>query len=80
MSDDIVIEKGIPLPTAKKLSRLSMAYHAMEVGDSFHLKDAHSADDRRIVSIRVWGHRQSPVRRFTARQQVDGGMRVWRIA
>jgi len=51
----------------------------MEVGDSFYLAKAGSADERTIANLRAWGLNQKPRRQFMARQQPEGGVRVWRI-
>lgn len=74
-STQFKIEKGIPVP-AKGTGRASMyPWDDMEIGDSFFVKgkksSALSATTKRIAKTRGF--------KFTVRQ-LEGGVRVWRIA
>ena len=73
------IENGIPLPD-NKLNSTTRWLHKIEVGDSFLIQGAYSADSMIIKGIRSWGRRQNPPRAFVARQQIGGGVRVWRAS
>jgi hypothetical protein len=68
----VVIEKNVPIPThAFKKKGLSAMFRAMEVGDSFSIREDHRANLTTMakrVGIRV-----------TVRK-IDAGMcRVWRV-
>jgi hypothetical protein len=67
------IEKGIPVPTDAR--RAKWPWKDMDVGDSFLMPDAKQKNVQPMTSIA--GSRLN--RRFIARQ-VDGGVRVWRVA
>ena len=69
------IEKGIPVPKMTGAGRKNKyPFDAMEVGDSFFIKDGKVKTLSR--SCGTYGKRLE--RKFTSRT-VDGGARVWRV-
>lgn len=72
----IVVERGVPLPTAgrNRGAGLSHAMRSMEVGDSFVVE---SAKTRNVICSLA---RTMPPRKFATRVQPDGTFRVWRTA
>ena len=71
---EIVIEKGIPVPKTNRSDRRSKyPFGAMEVGDSFFVKNGNIRNMSRISST----HAKKMSYRFSCRT-VDGGVRVWR--
>lgn len=66
------IERGIPYPKPRRLSRYPFA--AMEVGESFFVPGRNALHMR---SCAGWHQRNG--KQFLSRD-VDGGARVWRIA
>jgi ProP effector len=84
LSDEITIEKNIPMPARGpgRHSKFSAKFREMEVSDSFSIpkdgpgeRQKHRWDAR----LRSWGSKQKPPRRFAARTQPDGGTRFWRV-
>lgn len=76
----IEIEKGIPIPPARQPGvKAKSPRHEMEVGDSYFVKT--SARDACVVEgnkARCWG-RKNGGKKFSTRQ-VEGGVRIWRVA
>jgi hypothetical protein len=64
------IEKGIPIPTARRKWD-DYPFDEMEIGESFFVPGSTS------TAIAAVGNRHKP-KRFTARKENDG-VRVWRI-
>lgn len=81
MTDEIKIEKGIPIPIRKRGVGGGMhvlVVREMMVGDSVFLKCVDTKQQRsRSTYAAIWAKRLAP-KRFTARM-VDGGVRIWRI-
>lgn len=73
MSEEIVIEKGIPMPDRRPKYPLQ----EMEVGDSFELSD--EADPRKLRgSVYQYGRRYG--RDFSVIKTGEESYRVWRTA
>lgn len=71
---EFTIEKGIPVPKQVGAGRRNKyPFDAMEVGDSFFIKDT------KVKTIsRTCGHHGKRLGRKFASRTVDGGVRVWR--
>lgn len=74
MVNEFHIEKGIPVPKQVGAGRKNKyPFDAMEVGDSFFVKDI------KVKTIsRTCGHHGKRLSRRFASRTVDGGVRVWR--
>lgn len=68
----IPIDKGVPLPVHRNNI---YPFEALEVGDSFFL----SGKSQDFISGSASHYARKLSRRFTVRN-VDGGVRVWRVA
>jgi hypothetical protein len=72
----IEIEKGIPFLARKRAAEPKYPFEGMEVGASFFV----AAKERKAVANKLasatYGHKP---KKFSVRQ-VDGGVRVWRVA
>ncbi len=69
MSQEYVIEKGVPMPN-NKTTALSQALRAMEIGDSFLIinRNFNLAMYQRKIGIKL------------TQRKTDGGYRIWRTA
>lgn len=78
MTENIVIEKGIPLTAIRRKEKQAPKYPfgLMEIGDSFLAKGKNIKSFSPYIS--VWVRRNSSDRKFSCRS-VDGGVRVWRV-
>lgn len=74
MTNDFVIEKGIPLPESRGTSRYPLS--KMEVGDSFEIT---GADPRMEKQLRAAIGRHLNGRKFTCRKVGVQVFRIWRI-
>ena len=73
----LIIEKNIQIPEVTRRGGFRSKFADMEVGDSVF---ALGKDSRSLApQASNWGRTQNPPRKFTQRQ-IDGGIRVWRIA
>ena len=71
---EITIEKGIPVAPLTGAGRKNKyPFDAMEVGDSFFIKDRTVKNFSRYCGV----HGKRLARKFVSRT-VDGGVRVWR--
>lgn len=70
---EFTIEKGIPVPKKMVDRKSKYPFGAMEVGDSFFVKDGNIRNMSRISST----HAKKMPYRFSCRT-VEGGVRVWR--
>lgn len=71
---EFTIEKGIPVPKQVGAGRRNKyPFDAMEVGDSFFIKDG-----KVKTFSRTCGHHGKRLGRRFASRTVDGGVRVWR--
>lgn len=80
MSNEFVIEKGLPIPSGKSKFRgarsgFSRAIISMEPGDSFFIGCNQGIASSRLVSA-VRTHNLSGKFRT---QRVEGGTRIWRL-
>lgn len=73
MSDDVKIERGIPVPSID--ARVRWPWKRLEVGDSF------LAEGKKMKGFQPYVSRAGTVigRKFICRS-VEGGVRVWRVA
>lgn len=73
MSEEIKIEKGIPITSPRK--KKDHPWTKLEIGDSFLV-------ERHIQSVRgsVSTANQTTMMRFTVREWDENHCRVWRIA
>ncbi len=77
MSSIIKVESGVPLPDPNG-RKSKYPWDSMKEGDSFFVPCA-DGDRVRMQNALASVSRQHRPHKFTARQ-VDGGIRVWRIA
>lgn len=76
------IDRNIPIDKSKIHYSWNPKYpfRNMIVGDSvFFENEADGSASNPARTARVWGGRQKPARKFSART-IDGGVRIWRIA
>lgn len=71
----IEIEKGIPIPNRKSDSTLASVRKRMEIGDSYFVET--DSPVRALYSAYQWGRGNGM--KFSGRQ-IDGGVRIWRVA
>jgi hypothetical protein len=74
MSDELKIEKGVPLP-GRFRSNFSITAEAMQVGDSVVVADQEEATRMRAALKRVYGQGS-----IVQKQLQDGTVRIWRKA
>ncbi len=81
MTDEIKIEKGIPMPASRRDGHSKYPLKDMEVGDSFFV--ANSPDGRSPAKTIRWTvgafRKKNTGTKFSVRV-VEGGIRVWRTA
>jgi len=82
---DVIIDKGIPLPTDMR-NELKYPFDKLDIGDSifFTLEKEDNASrmkNRLAQATRTFGRRQEPERHFVIRYRLENevsGVRVWR--
>jgi len=76
---DFKIEKGVPVPPRR--SGVSGAMYQLEVGESFFVSCENRAKKQNTISTtgRDLAIKSGKPLKFTVRQ-VEGGVRIWRVA
>lgn len=80
MTTDLVIpvEKGVPIPTARRVIASVYPFDKMEIGDSFFVATNNKKGRNSSIASAAYLHAKQLGRKFTTRT-VEGGMRVWRL-
>jgi len=76
VSDEIKIERGIPMP-AKRNGLPKYPWRELEVGDSFFFATDSTPEIANLRALASTSSRRMD-RKFMARK-VDGGIRIWRV-
>lgn len=75
MATELVIEKGVPVPTPRNRTIL-VSWADMEVGDSVHFPAAEYRREQLYQASCQYGRRNG--KKFSVRK-TDTGWRVWRV-
>ena len=74
----IEIEKGVPIPPRKSGPKTVVRRASMEIGDSYFVACVSKQEaSKEAIAARTWGYGNGM--KFSTRQ-VEGGVRIWRIA